>query len=252
MRTNIKTGKDSGWAIKMFGLVARWAPVQDRYAILLTALDALQQTPLTDETLQHHIVVTAMVQALLQSDVNLIGLSVMDVLLHLIAHMRRLVQMPGDPSSMRSDAPGPGQPDQRSPSTIQVAEKAEWVAAQRKELLNRLQHCIGDLATHVYYADQISDMVSTILVKLRPRSGSTSSSTPQGERADETVLADESHLDSLFSLTVAKTAALRSIKSILLVANPRSKQAESTRLSRNRVPIQVWEGTQWLLQDPDG
>ena len=252
VRTNFKSGKDSGWAIKMFGLVARWAPVQDRYAILVTALDGLQHKPLTDETLQQHIVVIAMVQALLRSDVNLIGLSVMDVLLQLISSMRRLVQMPGDPNGMRSDPPGPDNVAQAA-AAQGGAEKGEWSAAQRKELLSRLQHCIGDLATHVYYTDQISDMIATILVKLKPKPTGTSNSTPQGEKADETTLADETNLDSLFHLTVAKTAALRSIKSIILVANPRGKPTDNNvRLSRNRVPIQVWEGTHWLLSDPDG
>ncbi|KXX72793.1 Protein EFR3 [Madurella mycetomatis] len=250
-------GRDSGWAIKVFLLVARWAPVADRFTILTTAMDALAQHPLTDDTLRQHIVLAAMIGALLRSDVNLIGLSVMDVLLQFIAHIRRLVQMPGDPNSMRSEAPLPGQPDPRSPTNLQFAEKADRAAAERKGLLLRLQECIGDLATHVYYADQISDMISTILLKLKPsRSGSVSGSP--GERADGTpkssahALADEHHVDSLFALTVAKIAALRAIKSVLLVANPRSKMSGNPGLSRSRVPIQVWEGTHWLLEDPDG
>ncbi|GAB1311758.1 plasma membrane localization protein [Madurella fahalii] len=250
-------GRDSGWAIKVFLLVARWAPVADRFTILTTAMDALAQQPLTDDTLRQHIVLAAMIGALLRSDVNLIGLSVMDVLLQFIAHIRRLVQMPGDPNSMRSEPPLPGQPDPRSPTTLQFAEKADRAAAERKDLLLRLQECIGDLATHVYYADQISDMISTILLKLKPsRSGSTSGSP--GEKADGTpkssaqALADEHHVDSLFALTVAKIAALRAIKSVLLVANPRTKMSGNLGLSRSRVPIQVWEGTQWLLEDPDG
>ncbi|KAK1758512.1 hypothetical protein QBC47DRAFT_374914 [Echria macrotheca] len=250
------SGKDSGWAIKMFLLVTRWAPVADRFSILLAALDALARHPLTDDTLRLHIVLAAMIGALLRSDINLIGLSVNDVLLAFIAHIRRLVQMPGDPNSMRSDPPLPGQPDPRSPTTLQFAEKADRAAAQRKNLLLRLQECIGDLATHVYYADQISDMISTILRKLRPsRSSSTSSSTPQGEKADNGAApptSEPNQVDSLFALTVAKIAALRAIKSILLVANPRSKMSGNMALSRNRVPIQVWDGTHWLLQDPDG
>ncbi|KAK3365213.1 hypothetical protein B0T24DRAFT_428356 [Lasiosphaeria ovina] len=249
------SGKDSGWAIKMILLVARWAPVADRFTILVTAMGTLSQCPLTDENLRHHIVLAAMIGALLRSDVNLIGLSVMDILLQLIAHIRRLVQMPGDPNSMRSDPPLPGQPDPRSPTTVQFAENADRIAAQRKDLLLRLQECIGDLATHVYYADQISDMISTILLKLKPsRSSSTSSSSPQGEKA-ETVAAssvDDQQIDSLFALTVAKIAALRAIKSVLLVANPRTKMSGNYALSRNHVPIQVWEGTQWLFRDPDG
>ncbi|KAK3394754.1 hypothetical protein B0H63DRAFT_387676 [Podospora didyma] len=254
VKTN-NSGKDSGWAIKMFLLVARWTPVADRFTILVTAMEMLAQQPLTDDRLRHHIVLAAMIGALLRSDINLIGLSVMDVLLQLIAHIRRLVQMPGDPNSMRSEPPLPGQPDPRSPTTLQFAEKADRAAAQRKDLLLRLQECIGDLATHVYYADQISDMISTILLKLKPsRSNSTSSSSPQGEKAENSAAApaDDQPLDSLFSLTVAKIAALRAIKSILLVANPRAKMSGNYALSRNHVPIQVWEGTQWLFRDPDG
>jgi hypothetical protein len=248
------SGKDSGWAIKVFLLVTRWAPVADRFSILVAALEALAVHPLTDETLRQHIVLAAMVGALLRSDINLIGLSVNDVLIAFVAHIRRLVQMPGDPNSMRSDPPLPGQPDPRSPTTLQFAEKAEKTSTQRKDLLLRLQLCIGDLATHVYYADQISDMISTILRKLKPsRSSSTSSSTPQGDKAENGAgSAGVDQLDSLFALTVAKIAALRAIKSILLVANPRSRMSGTVALSRNHVPIQVWDGTQWLLRDPDG
>lgn len=249
-------GKDSGWAIKMFLLATRWAPVADRFTIVIAALEAMALQPLTDETLRHHIVLAAMIGALLRSDINLIGLSVNDVLLAFVAHIRRLVQMPGDPNSMRSEPLRPRQPDPRSPTTLQFVEKVELAAAQRKDLLLRLQECIGDLATHVYYADQISDMISTILGRLKPsRSGSPSSSTPQGEKADNSTAPSTTadQLDSLFSLTIAKIAALRSIKSILLVANPRTRMSGgNVALSRNHVPIQVWDGTQWLLRDPDG
>ncbi|KAK4240109.1 protein EFR3 [Achaetomium macrosporum] len=251
-------GRDSGWAIKMFLLAARWAPVADRFTILVTSMDALAQHPLTDETLRQHIVLAAMIGALLRSDINLIGLSVMDVLLQLIAHIRRLVQMPGDPNSMRTETPLAGQPDPRCPTGVRFADKAEQAAAERKDLLFRLQECIGDLATHVYYADQISDMIATILQKLKPSRSSSSSGSPHGEKSDNTpktsepALADEQHADSLFALTVAKIAALRAIKSVLLVANPRAKMSGNLGLSRSRVPVQVWDGTQWLLRDPDG
>ena len=252
------SGRDSGWAIKMFLLAARWAPVADRFTILVTAMDTLAQHPLTDDTLRQHIVLAAMISALLRSDINLIGLSVMDVLLQFVAHIRRLVQMPGDPNSMRSEPPLPGQPDPRSPTTVQFAEKADRTAAERKDLLFRLQECIGDLATHVYYADQISDMISTILLKLKPSRSSGASGSPRGDKASTpkssaNALTDEHHIDSLFALTVAKISALRAIKSVILVANPRSsKKIGNVGLSRSRVPIQVWEGTQWLLRDPDG
>ncbi len=258
VKSNHNTGKDSGWAIKMYGLVSLWAPVQDRYIIVVTALDTMSKMPLTDEALPQHVVLAAMIGSLLRSDVNLIGLSVMDVLLGLIQHMKKLVQMPGDPSCSRGEPLLPGQPDPRSPTTIAAAESAEAIATQRKDLLARLQQCIGDLATHVYYADQISDMIATILLRIKPtKSSSTANSSPAGEKTDDatqsaTGSVDGHHVDSLFSLTVAKTAALKSIKSILLVANPRTKVTGNVSLSRNKVPIQVWEGTEWLLRDPDG
>ncbi|KAL2132919.1 hypothetical protein VTI74DRAFT_3168 [Chaetomium olivicolor] len=251
-------GTDSGWAIKMFLLAARWAPVADRFTILVTAMDMLTQQTLTDETLRQHIVLVAMIGALLRSDINLIGLSVMDVLLQFISHIRRLVQMPGDQNSMRSEAPLPGGPDPRSPTGAQFANKADQASVERKDLLFRLQECIGDLATHVYYADQISDMISTILQKLKPSRSNSTSGSPHGDKPDNTpkssvhVLADEHHVDSLFALTVAKIAALRAIKSVLLVANPRTKMSGNLALSRSRVPVQVWDGTQWFLRDPDG
>ncbi|KAK3905731.1 hypothetical protein C8A05DRAFT_30427 [Staphylotrichum tortipilum] len=250
-------GRDTGWAIKMFLLAARWAPVADRFTILVTAMDLLTRHPLSDDTLRQHIVLVAMIGALLRSDINLIGLSVIDVLLQFIAHIRKLVQMPGDPNSMRSEPHLPGQPDPRFESCVQFTNNADRASAERKDLLFRLQECTGDLATHVYYAEQISDMISVILQKLKP-SRSSSSGSPRGDKSDGTpkssvhALADEHHVDSLFALTVAKTAALRAIKSVLLVANPRHKIAGNLALSRSRVPIQVWDGTQWLLRDPDG
>jgi len=37
-----------------------------------------------------------------------------------------------------------------------------------KTLLSRLQRCIGDLATHIYYADQITDWCRQSFLRLRP------------------------------------------------------------------------------------
>lgn len=235
--TVVKTnnGYDRGWAIKMFGLIARWAPMQERYVILVTTMDAMIRTQLKDDTLRHHLALTAMIGSLLRSDVNLIGLSVMDVLLGLIQHMKRLVHMPGDPTGGTS-------------------KEMVTPAAQRKELLGRIQQTMGDLATHVYYNEQIIDMVSALLLRLKPaKSSSTATSTPpQGEHTDGDTKSDEHQLDSLFSLTVAKITALKAVKLILRVANPKVKMSGNISLSRYPVPIEKWEGTQWLLRNPDG
>jgi len=76
-------------------MVARWTPVQDRYVILVTAMDILVRSPLSDDNLQQQLVLATMIDSLLKSDVNLIGLSVMDVLLGLIQHVLRALQLDG-------------------------------------------------------------------------------------------------------------------------------------------------------------
>lgn len=228
------SGMDRGWAIKMYGLVARWAPMQERYVILVTTMDTMVRMQLNDDTLRHHNVLTAMMGSLLRSDVNLIGLSVMDVLLGLLQHMKRLVQMPGDPAGGTS-------------------KEMATPASDRQELFGRIQQTMGDLATHVYYNEQIVDMVSALLLRLKPpKSSSTTTSTPHGEQTDAETKSDDNHLEALFSLTVAKITALKAIKLILKVANPKVKLSGSISLSRYSVPIEKWEGTQGLLGDPDG
>lgn len=227
-------GVDRGWAIKLFGLIARWAPMQERYVILVTAMDTMIRMPFKDETLGHHIVLVAMIGSLLRSDVNLIGLSIMDVLLGLIQQMKKLVHMPGDPTGGNSkEMPTP--------------------TSQRKELLGRIQQTMGDLATHVYYNEQIIDMVSALLLRLKPtKNTSTANSSPQGEQTDTDAKSDENQLDAMFALAVAKLTALKAVKLILKVANPKVKMSGNISLSRYPVPVEKWEGTHWLLRDPSG
>ncbi|KAM0499225.1 hypothetical protein ACHAPB_006034 [Verticillium nonalfalfae] len=240
-----KPGSERGWAIQILATVARWAPVQDRYIILVTTMDHISRLPLTEENLQQHIVLAIMVSSLLQSDINLIGLSVMDVLIGFIRHMKRLMHLPGPSGLPRTDSEREEQPQAGGDTT-----------EQRMQLLDRIQQCIGGLATHVYYADQISDMISAILLRLRPSRSTSTNSSPPGEKADVTgnddAASSHTQLESFLSLGVGKTAALKAIKSILLVANPQTKMTSNFNLSRTRVPIHVWEGTQWLLRDLDG
>ncbi|KAI1103213.1 hypothetical protein F4804DRAFT_237142 [Jackrogersella minutella] len=248
-------GRDHGWAIKIFEFATRWAPVQDRYVIMITTTDALLRNPPTDENVADQIVLTAITGSLLSSDINLIGLSVMDVLLGLIQHMKRVLKYSGGSRGSAGSGTASGDEKQEKPAATDLSQH---VSPSYRELLARIQQCIGYLATHVYYADQISDMVSSILLRLKPHP-STVNSSPATEKMDSppgasagNVSDDQSHLDSFFALDLAKTVALQAIKSILLVANPKTKISGNVSLTRNKVPIQVWEGTHWLLCDPDG
>ncbi|CAK7273441.1 plasma membrane localization protein [Sporothrix epigloea] len=272
VRTSLSS-REGGWSVKVCGLLLRWAPVQERYIILITVMDTMARIPLTDESLDRHIALTTMIGSLLRSEASLIGLSVMDVLLGFIQHIKKLVQLPEDAktaiATTNQEIPLISRPDLHSSTNLASLNPGADVALKRSELLTRLQQCIGDLATHVYYADQISDMVSSILFRLKPSRpvNDPGNSTPQSEMTadnekaggeDSASLSPKQNftyqqaVDSLFLLPVSKTALLKSIKAILLVAGPKTHLGSNQPLSRNRVPIHVWEGTHWLLQDPDG
>lgn len=250
-----------GWATRIFEMITRWTPVQDRYVILVTAMDVLVRSPMVESNLGQQLVLATMVDSLLKSDINLIGLSVMDVLLGLVQHVLRTLQLSG--VSAHPQQNGGFREKNGSDATDLAALKSESVAVPsdtRHELLSRLQDCIGHLATHIYYADQISDMILAILQRLKPTALS-----PAGDAAvavDDPVaastavtsvgdLSEDSGTDDFFSFDTAKVKALQAIKSIMLVASRRKKMSGAVNLGRNRVPAHVWEGTEWLLRDAD-
>ncbi|RFN50882.1 protein efr3 [Fusarium flagelliforme] len=240
--------RDNGWAISIYSIIARWAPVQDRYTILVAALETLLRVPVQDSTLDEQLALVTIMSSLLRSDVNLIGLSMMDVLLGLIKQMRKLFRI-RSPSSQSDDG------------NAAVVEPESTVRQKTKHLVGRLELCVGDLATHVYYADQIADMVSAIILRLKPTRSSSINSSPGGEKtgnneagpgASAIELSESQQLDHYFCLHTGRASGLRAIKEILLVANPQKKLTGNLAMSRNPVPIHVWEGTHWLLRDPDG
>lgn len=259
-------GTDAGPAIQLFGIISRWAPVQDRYIILVVAVDTMVRAPLKLDNLDEHIIYAAIISSMLRSDLSLIGLSIMDVLHGFIRQMRKLFQIRTD--SGRSASGSDEQLDSPSAPSAPNAPSAPSAGRDlRYNLLQRLEQCVGDLATHVYYADQVWDMITAILVRLKPARSASTLSLPHVERtatvetADANGVAPEpqsaettqnSQTDLYFNYTAGRASALRAIKAILLVANPQRKVSGNVNLSRTRVPIQVWEETQWLLQDANG
>ncbi len=252
-----------GWAPRILEMTAQWTPVQDRYVILVTTMDTLVRSPVQEDTLQQQLVLATMIASLLTSDINLIGLSVMDVLLGLIHHVLRILQLGTIPPHLQQTngiAEGKNLTGDLAPISGGGAAvgTASVPSTVRKELLARLQECIGGLATHVYYADQISDMVAAILHRLKPSTASNAvavSEKPAGTPNPVTSVGDlteDSTTDSFFSFSTAKINALQAIKSILKVATKRQNMTGGGSLGRNRVSVRVWEGTQWLLRDSDG
>lgn len=260
------------WATTIIELVSRWTPMQDRFVILVTIVETIVRSPVAEENLEQQLVLTTLVGWLLRSDINMIGLSVMDVLLGLVQHILLLLQLGGTtlnvlPHHQQTDAidlfSEKGNVFDRPASSSSVEKFGPTTeslspSTNRVELLTKLQRCIGGLATHIYYSDQISDMIAAILLRLRPSptSGLNTAAVAIQEvvvRAfmDSAKLQENPDTDDFFSFGTARVAALKAIKEILIVANRNTGAGNAGAVGRNRVAVQVWEGTQWLLRDDD-
>lgn len=259
---------ENTWSTELFDMVCRWVPVQDRYIVLVTAMESLIRSPILEDDLPNQLELTRIIGWLLRSNINFIGLSVMDVLIGMIQHILLLLQLGGNGANLAPhqqqilDIPsGPSSPmEPASASRKLVMEVVTNASRTRIELLAQLQHCIGELATHVYYSDQIGDMVAAILLRLKPSPMSSISSpvaaveNPAGAAeaiAESVNLHEKPHTDGFFSFDTARLLALKAVTEILVVANSRRKD-HTGAVGRNRVDVSTWEGTQWLLRDPDG
>ncbi|KAL4974030.1 protein efr3 [Aspergillus desertorum] len=229
--------EEKNWATSSIEVVAKWCPVQARFIILSAAMEVLFEISPKEDTLDKASTVIYIIDYLLKSSVNMIGLSVIDVLLGLMRYMAMLVS----PASAKGT-------DEQTAVNGKPGYNDEFELSQKKkDLLLLLQKCIGDLTTHIYYADQVVDMLRAILTRIKPPHGQDQISPVVSEQLDG--IFSEANPTSFFS-TSAKVCALRAIKNILLVANSQRHMTSAGVDSRNPVGIHVWEGTHWLLQDP--
>ncbi|CAO2648650.1 Nn.00g079170.m01.CDS01 [Neocucurbitaria sp. VM-36] len=274
--THLKTpqhleGNDSGnWATVLMAMICQWAPVQDRYTILVGAVEALVRSPIMEDDLERQLVLATIIDHLLASTINFIGLSVMDVLVGLISHTLLLLQLGGPGSnimphhqqttSVLSEKELGGQTPSKNLAGV-VMEIVKEPSNARVQLLETVQKCMADLATHVYYTDQISDMVGAILSRLKPSRLSSISSTAEAIEnpagaidavADSISMQEKTYVDRFFSFETARITALESVKAIIKTANTRRPDGSSASVARSKVGVSVWEGTQWLLRDPSG
>lgn len=229
----------------LFRLVTTWTTVQNRFIVLVIAVEHLYRLPVdgsevgnqsTANTnyLDLHETFIEMINGVLRADdLNFIGLSVMDVMLRLLDHIIRLATIPS--------------------------------TGQTEELIDRMKDSIALLAIHVYYADQVRDQIAAILIRVKAYPLDNGRSFLNGHRA---VLNDGngdpeqsttvpstargrpgSTKSSYFTSDEARRVALEMVARIIELANSKATTT-STVNKRHRVPVGVWEGTQWLLRDP--
>jgi hypothetical protein len=245
------------WATHLLEAIVNWTPVQDRFTILLTLIESLTIQPPDDHQLDPQLTLASLVDWLLCSPINLIGLSVVDVLLELLQHLLLVLRHESRTPTRRTASEAPNSQESDSGEAASTSDPELTTSSEkgtenpRRELQELLQKCIGDLATHIYYADQVTDMVRTTISKIKP-------SIPLEEAGKDTNTAKAANLgkesyprEIFFNFPAARVSALNTVKDILTVANLRKSMTGTDSNSRNRVALPVWEGTQWLFRESD-
>ncbi|KAJ6258390.1 hypothetical protein Dda_6430 [Drechslerella dactyloides] len=249
------------WMTRTIELVARWAPTQSRFLILVVILETLVACPMEEAELHKQLIYTQLISWLLSSTVNLVGLSVMDVLVAIVAKILQLLQLetkPSPPSSPKvvTEKPATAVSANTTSSlttaaifavTATITEVVKNPSATRKDLLNKLRKCIANLATHIYYTDQIADIASELLLRLKPSPSAPPTTDPAVAGAVSGV-SEQPHVDDFFSFETARAVALKSLRDLLTIANQRTSHQS---IGRNTVPLSVWEGTHWLLREEE-
>ncbi|KAK3723468.1 plasma membrane localization protein [Vermiconidia calcicola] len=270
-KSPISSPPSDSWATKLFEICTTWTPVQDRFILMVTAVETLVRIPLKEADLAQHLLFTHLIDHILRSDLNLIGLSVMDILLSLVQQILRVLQLNGPRVAGRSSAAQLFSSEEEldhPTSSSPLKPTNDLPSEARIRLTERLKHCISDLATHVYYTDQIADMLSAILMRLKPNAAPagqqnaavTAAAIEEPRAAVAEVAANvstharersSSTSSGFFSFDTARQIALEAARDLLHVANSaETLSAGGVADSRNKVPITIWEGTQWLLRDP--
>ncbi|KAK3701507.1 plasma membrane localization protein [Vermiconidia calcicola] len=270
-KSPVQSSPSDSWATKLFEICTTWTPVQDRFILMVTAVETLIRIPLKEADLAQHLLFTHLIDHILRSDLNLIGLSVMDILLSLVQQILRVLQLNGPRVAGRSSAAQLFSSEEEldhPTSSSPLKPTNDLPSEARIRLTERLKHCISDLATHVYYTDQIADMLSAILMRLKPNAAPagqqnaavTAAAIEEPRAAVAEVAANvstharersNSTSSGFFSFDTARQIALEAARDLLHVANSaQTLSAGGVADSRNKVPISIWEGTQWLLRDP--
>jgi hypothetical protein len=191
------------WSTILVEQITKRTPVQLRFIILSSLVDKF--VALGFYNLSEQLFLCQLVCSLLSSSVNMIGLSVMDVLRALLSHQHRILTYS---------------------STEPVV----------KNIILAARDSISSLAIHVYYADQISDMVSELLSKCCAGSATLASSRNSSGSNQPT---NGHHHQPQTTLIIND---LQNVREILATSRSIQRKGEISK-----VPLSVWEGTQSLL-----
>lgn len=134
--------QDCSWGRTVIEVCATWIPVQLRFVALSTLLtrlnSILDEASSKNPQYQSQIQYANYILGLVSSDVNMIGLSVSDIIQQLLSLQ----------------------------ASVALHHSLFLSELEVHELLTVYSNCICNLSTHVYYFDQVPDSIQEILMKV--------------------------------------------------------------------------------------
>ncbi|PPQ99057.1 hypothetical protein CVT24_003617 [Panaeolus cyanescens] len=201
--------------------VAEWAQYQYRYVVPTWLVDNLMQYQDVDKILPLHRAVMSMIQAVFSSPTALINLSSSDILSSLLAVLLRRV-------SIRPD----------------------------DDALVPLVECIASLGCHVYYSDQIPDLVAELIGRLVIIEVQGLLVSEKATRKECRTSAIRCIFQGLLGLLKAandgeQAGIVDEPNKPLVIDFSSNKTGEERQARRTQVTADIWQDTLSLLCDPD-
>lgn len=138
VKYNFNQKLNVSWGSTFFELCTTWIPIQLRFVSLTTLLNYLLIKSKDSNSFKFQTLISNYILTLISSKINLIGLSISDIIQQLLSLQSNLILIQSDSSS----------------------------SADVDNLSSIYSDCICNLSTHIYYFDQIPDSIEEILLKI--------------------------------------------------------------------------------------
>ncbi|CAG8563631.1 9368_t:CDS:10 [Funneliformis mosseae] len=204
--------------------------IQQQYRHILVG-DIIQRLESSENSdLSKKITFIEMLTSILTSDLTLVGLSVLEVLDCLLSHLLNSLKN-DDVKFEQIDV------DLNLKTDNTLTEKAQDLDTI---FIQRLIICIGSLATHIYYANQISDIVERIVQHLKLQ---VSTESQQGSNSSS------SYMTEGIPLSLLRKALLKCLS--MVVRTNKEAEKKSSGNARSEVPVEIFHNSIDLCTDED-
>lgn len=174
------------WGIVLLELCVTWIPIQLRFVSCSTLLATLNRINIEGASKSNyplHLLYAKHLLGLLSTGINMIGLSISDIIQQLLNLQTDLILKPSDLSKPEIDV-----------------------------LTNIYSECICNVTTHIYYYDQVPDSIQEILVKvdfvLDSSFVDSSEQTSSSERIHDLIVQFLDNISKIFLILKNKTSTI--------------------------------------------